>query len=188
VTAAAAAKWAGISFSFSSWLAVANLCGTPIREKAAGKKVADQAGVPRSDRPPDQICHRRLGTRARSNRSPGIDALKRNSKILNIGIDDTLASQSAINACRDSTARPLSDSFRVGKRHRRATREPLRAATGLPASDRKWSTSTTAWANACANLDRPRVGRTFNLAFLSPAITRAIVRGGQPPGLRLPTC
>jgi hypothetical protein len=29
------------------------------------------------------------------------------------------------------------------------------------------------------------VGRTLNLAFLSPAITRAIVRGEQPPGLRL---
>jgi site-specific DNA recombinase len=36
-----------------------------------------------------------------------------------------------------------------------------------------------------ANLDRGHVGRTLNLAFLSPAITQAIVRGEQPPGLRL---
>src|ERR1700679_512251 len=36
-----------------------------------------------------------------------------------------------------------------------------------------------------ANLDRGHVGRTLNLAFLRPAITRAIVRGEQPPGLRL---
>jgi site-specific DNA recombinase len=36
-----------------------------------------------------------------------------------------------------------------------------------------------------ANLDRGHVGRTLNLAFLSPAITRAIVRGEQPPGLHL---
>jgi hypothetical protein len=34
-------------------------------------------------------------------------------------------------------------------------------------------------------LDRGHVGQTLNLAFLSPAITRAIVRGEQPPGLRL---
>ncbi len=36
-----------------------------------------------------------------------------------------------------------------------------------------------------AKLDRGHVGRTLNLAFLSPAITRAVVRGEQPPGLRL---
>jgi DNA invertase Pin-like site-specific DNA recombinase len=34
-------------------------------------------------------------------------------------------------------------------------------------------------------LDRGHVGLTLNLAFLSPAITRAIIRGEQPPGLRL---
>ncbi|MEI9930520.1 MAG: recombinase family protein, partial [Rhizomicrobium sp.] len=34
-------------------------------------------------------------------------------------------------------------------------------------------------------LDRGHAGLTLNLAFLSPAITRAIVRGEQPPGLRL---
>ncbi|HEY8697060.1 MAG TPA: hypothetical protein VIM02_05545, partial [Rhizomicrobium sp.] len=34
-------------------------------------------------------------------------------------------------------------------------------------------------------LDRGHVGRTLNLAFLSPALMRAIVRGEQPPGLRL---
>ncbi len=33
--------------------------------------------------------------------------------------------------------------------------------------------------------DRGHVGLTLNLAFLSPALTRAIVRGEQPPGLRL---
>jgi site-specific DNA recombinase len=36
-----------------------------------------------------------------------------------------------------------------------------------------------------AKLDRGHVGRTLNLAFLSPAITRAIARGEQPLGLRL---
>ncbi|MFL5236833.1 MAG: hypothetical protein ACJ8EL_04385, partial [Rhizomicrobium sp.] len=35
------------------------------------------------------------------------------------------------------------------------------------------------------NLDRGHAGRTLNLAFLSPAITRAIVCGKQPPGLLL---
>jgi hypothetical protein len=35
------------------------------------------------------------------------------------------------------------------------------------------------------NLDRGHAGLTLNLAFLSPAIIRAIVRGEQPPGLRL---
>ncbi len=34
-------------------------------------------------------------------------------------------------------------------------------------------------------LDRGHVGLTLNLAFLSPTLTRAIVRGEQPPGLRL---
>jgi len=34
-------------------------------------------------------------------------------------------------------------------------------------------------------LDRGHVGLTLNLAFLSPALTRAILRGEQPPGLRL---
>jgi arginase family enzyme len=34
-------------------------------------------------------------------------------------------------------------------------------------------------------LDRGHVGLTLDLAFLSPAITRAIIRGEQPPGLRL---
>ncbi len=34
-------------------------------------------------------------------------------------------------------------------------------------------------------LDRGHVGLTLNLAFLSPTIIRAIVRGEQPPGLRL---
>jgi DNA invertase Pin-like site-specific DNA recombinase len=34
-------------------------------------------------------------------------------------------------------------------------------------------------------LDRGHVGRTLNLAFLSPAVTRAIVRGEQPPNMRL---
>lgn len=34
-------------------------------------------------------------------------------------------------------------------------------------------------------LDRGHVGLTLNLAFLSPTITRAIVRGEQPPELRL---
>lgn len=33
--------------------------------------------------------------------------------------------------------------------------------------------------------DRGNVGLTINLAFLSPALTRAILRGEQPPGLRL---
>ena len=33
--------------------------------------------------------------------------------------------------------------------------------------------------------DRGHVGLTLSLAFLSPAITRAIVRGEQPSGLRL---
>ncbi len=33
--------------------------------------------------------------------------------------------------------------------------------------------------------DRGHVGLTLNLAFLSPALTRAILRGEQPPGLRL---
>ncbi len=33
--------------------------------------------------------------------------------------------------------------------------------------------------------DRGRVGLTLNLSFLSPALTRAILRGEQPPGLRL---
>jgi site-specific DNA recombinase len=35
------------------------------------------------------------------------------------------------------------------------------------------------------SLDRGHVGLTLNLAFLSPALTRAIVRGEQPPSLRL---
>jgi hypothetical protein len=35
------------------------------------------------------------------------------------------------------------------------------------------------------NLDRGHVGLTLNLAFLSPKLTRAIVHGEQPPGLRL---
>jgi ParB-like chromosome segregation protein Spo0J len=34
-------------------------------------------------------------------------------------------------------------------------------------------------------LDRGHVGLVLNLAFLSPDITRAILRGEQPPGLRL---
>lgn len=34
-------------------------------------------------------------------------------------------------------------------------------------------------------LDRGHVGLTLNLAFLSPALTRAILRSEQPPGLRL---
>jgi hypothetical protein len=34
-------------------------------------------------------------------------------------------------------------------------------------------------------LDRGHVGLTLNLAFLSPTITRAIIRGEQPPELRL---
>jgi hypothetical protein len=34
-------------------------------------------------------------------------------------------------------------------------------------------------------LDRGHVGLTLNLAFLSPSITRAILQGQQPPGLRL---
>jgi hypothetical protein len=34
-------------------------------------------------------------------------------------------------------------------------------------------------------LDRGHVGLTLNLAFLSPAMTRMIVRGEQPPDLRL---
>jgi hypothetical protein len=34
-------------------------------------------------------------------------------------------------------------------------------------------------------IDRGHVGLTLNLAFLSPTLTRAIVRGEQPPGLRL---
>ena len=34
-------------------------------------------------------------------------------------------------------------------------------------------------------MDRGHVGLTLNLAFLSPTLTRAIVRGEQPPGLRL---
>jgi hypothetical protein len=34
-------------------------------------------------------------------------------------------------------------------------------------------------------LDRGHVGLTLNLAFLSPTLTRAIVHGEQPPGLRL---
>jgi site-specific DNA recombinase len=34
-------------------------------------------------------------------------------------------------------------------------------------------------------LDRGHTARTLNLGFLSPAITRSIVRGEQPPGLRL---
>jgi site-specific DNA recombinase len=33
--------------------------------------------------------------------------------------------------------------------------------------------------------DRGHVGLTLNLAFLSPTLTRAILRGEQPPGLRL---
>jgi hypothetical protein len=33
--------------------------------------------------------------------------------------------------------------------------------------------------------DRGHVGLTLNLAFLSPAVTRSIVRGEQPPGVRL---
>lgn len=36
-----------------------------------------------------------------------------------------------------------------------------------------------------AKLDRGHIGRTLNLAFLNPAITRAIMREEQPPGLRL---
>jgi len=35
------------------------------------------------------------------------------------------------------------------------------------------------------DLDRRHVGLTLNLAFLSPTLTRAIVRGEQPPSLRL---
>lgn len=35
------------------------------------------------------------------------------------------------------------------------------------------------------DLDRGHVGLTLNLAFLSPMLVRAIVRGEQPPGLRL---
>jgi DNA invertase Pin-like site-specific DNA recombinase len=35
------------------------------------------------------------------------------------------------------------------------------------------------------DLDRGHAGRTLNLAFLSPAITRAIICGEQPPGLLL---
>jgi hypothetical protein len=35
------------------------------------------------------------------------------------------------------------------------------------------------------DLDRGHAGLTLNLAFLSPAITRAIVSGEQPPGLLL---
>lgn len=35
------------------------------------------------------------------------------------------------------------------------------------------------------DLDRGHVGLTLNLAFLSPTLIRAIVRGEQPPGLRL---
>ena len=35
------------------------------------------------------------------------------------------------------------------------------------------------------NLDRGHVGLTLKLAFLSPALTRAIVHGEQPPSLRL---
>ena len=34
-------------------------------------------------------------------------------------------------------------------------------------------------------LDRGHVGLTLNLAFLSPDLTRAIVKGEQPAGLRL---
>ena len=34
-------------------------------------------------------------------------------------------------------------------------------------------------------MDRGHVGLTLNLAFLSPTLTRAIVRGEQPPRLRL---
>jgi site-specific DNA recombinase len=34
-------------------------------------------------------------------------------------------------------------------------------------------------------LDRGHVGLTLNLAFLSPALTRAILKGEQPSGLRL---
>jgi hypothetical protein len=34
-------------------------------------------------------------------------------------------------------------------------------------------------------MDRGHVSLTLNLAFLSPAITRAILRGEQPPGLNL---
>jgi hypothetical protein len=33
--------------------------------------------------------------------------------------------------------------------------------------------------------DRGHVGLTLSLAFLSPALTRAILRGEQPPGLQL---
>jgi hypothetical protein len=33
--------------------------------------------------------------------------------------------------------------------------------------------------------DRGHIGLTLNLAFLSPALTRTILRGEQPPGLRL---
>jgi len=33
--------------------------------------------------------------------------------------------------------------------------------------------------------DRGHVGLTLNLAFLSPVLTRAFLRGEQPPGLRL---
>jgi len=36
-----------------------------------------------------------------------------------------------------------------------------------------------------SGLDRGHVGLTLNLAFLSPTLTRAIVRGEQPSGLRL---